>query len=142
MNLLFLLLLILLLILPLLLPLLLMKHPQPLNLATKSLSTFLLPPPTPCLPSFPSSPSRFPAPTRPEKSCWHRWHRQGTFWKAGEHFGPKSTLFCRIFKFVGNHVLLTKGWTLWWLKRPRKKHQDYLGFEINPCILCVLLIFE
>ena len=34
------------------------------------------------------------------------------------------------------------GWTLWWLKRPRKKHQDYLGFEINPCILCVLLIFE
>ena len=31
-----------------------------------------------------------------------------TFWMAGEPFGPKFTLFCRIEHFVGNHALLTK----------------------------------
>ena len=53
-----------------------------------------------------------PAPTHPasrhEKKCRHRRLAWGTFWMAGEHFGPKFTLFCRILQFVGNHALLRK----------------------------------
>ena len=30
-----------------------------------------------------------------------------TFSIYGEHFGPKFTLFCRIFSFVANYSLLT-----------------------------------
>ena len=45
--------------------------------------------------------------SRHEKTCRHHRHRQGTFWKAGEQFGQKFTLFCQILQFFGNHVLFT-----------------------------------
>ena len=32
----------------------------------------------------------------------------GTFSISGEHFGPKFTLFCRIYSFVVNHSPLTE----------------------------------
>ena len=44
---------------------------------------------------------------RHEKKRRHRRRAWGTFWMAGEHFGPKFTLFCHIVKFVRKYALLT-----------------------------------
>ena len=44
---------------------------------------------------------------RVDKKRRHRRRAWGTFWMAGEHFGPKFTLFCHIVKFVGKYPLLT-----------------------------------
>ena len=72
---------------------------------------------------------------RHEKKCQHRRHAGGTFWIAGEHFGPKFRRFCCNVKFVGDYAILTlflmenleffhkKKSTHFWFKYLRYNHQ-------------------
>ena len=71
---------------------------------------------TSSLPPSPQKKEKKKSVKRPKKLWWAELKKTastasgawGTFWMAGEHFGPKFTLFCPFLHFVGHHTLLTK----------------------------------